>query len=346
MDSLPARRRSSGLASGQWHAFLLLALLLTAVLARYLWSVYGPVPLSRLQFEEVVLTDLQGVVIADTGVGLLVVKNDILLWHRGNDSRVLARQFVNLLEGDKLYINTGSEVMALSPEGFQGSPVKIDEQLRGAVLVSVGEDDSLHFYHQGQVWVQDQSQVEEVAEFDGDTVLSWLARDWQKHVLFFDHQSWTVYSQYQQHQHVEIAGSSGLLAQACLGPGAAGVVFALERAGVVSVWHSRADGSNMVQWLEEEMNYAALEVAWSGDGSQVMFTLIGSLQAEGEDPKFTSITAYARPGGERIVELDRRTDSTIMASVPTAWAADGKTVYIHRVFDEAPVPRAYLIQRR
>ncbi len=346
MNSLPPSDLRSGWSSAQNHALLLLILLIVAISGRYLWSAYGPVPLSRLQFQEVVLANVEGVVVADTGFGLLVLKDGMLLWHHEGGSRVLARKFVNLLDAEHLYINTGTEVMSLSLKGAQGSAVKIAEQLQGAVLVSVCGPDCLHFYHQGQVWAQSQGRVEVVAGFDDNSVLSAVMRDWQQGVLFFDHQSWTVYSQYQEIEHVEISSFKGILAKAVLDPPATGVVFALERAGVVSVWHSRVDGSNMVQWLEEEMNYAALEVAWSKDGSQVLFTLIGSRQIDDQESEFTSVTAYARRGGEEIVELDRNTSNTVMAVVPTAWADDGNGVYIHRVFDEMPVPRLYRIQRR
>lgn len=348
--AIPAARLSERIkehfVSGKGHALLLLVLIALALCGRLLWLSYAPIPLSRLDFEEIVITDVDGVVVGTIESGMLIKRDDMLLWQQQEECRVLTRNFVNLLRSSELYINTGREVMPLSAEGILGSPVRIDERLQGALLVSVSEQGWLHFFQDQQLWIQYAGRIEAGPVLSGNYLPGFVERDWRDGVLFFTDQGWTIYSDYQKQRQYQLPAMRGTIAQAVLSPCGSAVVFAVEQDGTTELWQSDSDGSSQLQWLSEDMTFAALDVIWSVDGRQVVLAVIGYSGTGGVEDEYTSVTLFARPGQGQVVELHRSQNQAIMAAVPTAWAGDQMAVYVHNVHRENAVPSLYRFFRR
>lgn len=347
--AIPAARLSERvkehIVSGKGHALLLLVLIALAFSGRLLWLNYAPIPLSRLDFEEIVINDVDGVVVGTVGSALLIKRDNMLLWQRHGECRVVARNYVNLLRSNELYINTGREVMALSHEGILGSPVPIDERLQGALLVSVSQRGWLHFFQDQQIWIQYAGRIEAGPALPGNYLPRPIERDWRDQVLLYTGRGWTVYTEYQKQDQYQLPAMRGSIAQAVLSPCGGSVVFALEDNGSTELWQANPDGSRQLQWLSEEMTFAALDVIWSADCRQIALAVIGYSGAGDVEDEYISITLYARPGQEQVVELNRSRNQAIKAAVPTAWA--GKLgVYVHNVHKENAVPSLYRFFRR
>lgn len=333
------------LASGQGHAWLLLAVISLSLAGRMLWLMYAPIPLAQLAYEVVAVNEVEGVVVGTQGAGLLVARDDLLLWQR-EESRVLAQSYVNLLQAKELYINTGTEVMRLSSEGFPGSPMSIDPRLQGAPLVSVSDRGWLHFFRDQQIWIQYAGRIEAGPIFVGATEIKPLERDWRDGVLFYTRQGWAVYIDYDRQIQYQLPTLRGTIAQAVLSPCNDYVVFAVENGNSTELWQARSDGSDQLLWASEEMTYAALDVVWSDNGRQVALAVIGYRGEGGVEDEYISITLLARPGQPQVVELNHSRGQAIAAAVPTAWSRDQQGLYIHHVHQESAVPSLYRFYRR